>query len=67
MELSIHFRKTNKDPSMHFRRANTDPSMKFRKANAKILLPLLLPSLLTMSLQSLFPVLIPTYYQPVIP
>ena len=54
-EPSMHFRETITDPSMHFRKANTDPSMYFRKANTEFLLPVLLPSLLTISLLTLFP------------
>ena len=61
---SMHFRETNTDPSMHFRKANTDLSMHFRKANTEFLLPVLLPTLFTISLPSLLlfllPVLIPT-------
>ena len=41
---SMHFTKTNIDPSVHFRKANTDPSMHFRKANREFLLPVLLPT-----------------------
>ena len=57
-EKSMHFRKTNTDPFVHFRKANTDPSMHFRKANTEFLLPVLLPT--PISLLSLLQVLFPT-------
>ena len=50
-EPFVHFRETNTDPSMHFRKANTDPSMHIGKANTELLLPVLLP----ISLQVVFP------------
>ena len=58
-EPIMHFRETNTDPSVHFRKANTDPSRQFRKANTELLVPVLLPTFLTVSLQSLFPFLLP--------
>ena len=63
-EPSMNFRDTNTDPSMHFRKANTNASMQLWKTNTEFLLPFLLPTLFTISLQSLLlfllPVLIPT-------
>ena len=52
---SMHFRETSTNPSMHFRKANTDPLVHFRKANMENLLPVLLSTLFTISLQSLLP------------
>ena len=59
-EPFVHFRETNMDPSMLFRKANVDPSMHFRKANTKFLLPVMLSTLLTISLPSLVLELFPT-------
>ena len=56
---SMNFGETHTDPSMHFGKANTDPFMHFRKANKGFLLPVLLLSLLTISLPSSFPFLLP--------
>ena len=65
-EPTMHFRQTNTDPSVHFRKANTDPSRHFRKANTELLVPVLLPTFLTVSLPSFFlfllPVVIPNCY-----
>ena len=41
---TVHFRKTNTDPSVHFRKANTDPSMHFRKANTEFFTSKFTPS-----------------------
>ena len=56
-EPSMHVMGTNTDPSIHFRKAKTDPPMHFRRADTEYLLPVLLPTLLTTSLQSLLPFL----------
>ena len=58
-EPSMHFRETNTDTSVHFRKVNTDLFMHFRKANTKFLVRALLPPLVTISLPSLYPFLLP--------